>query len=456
MKLYNSLSKEIEEFIPLNPSLVSMYTCGPTVYWNVTIANFRTLILGDFIYRILSFNGYKIRYIMNLTDVGHLSSDADEGDDKLERAAGTQGKTAREIADVYIASFFEDSKELNMTKPAKYTRATEYIEEQIDLVKDLEAKGYTYTTSDGVYFDTSKFESYGKLSGLTVDTVREGSRVEINPEKKNPTDFALWKLSPIDSHRYQEWESPWGVGFPGWHLECSAMSLNELGDTIDIHIGGEDLKMIHHQNEIAQSECSTGKEFVKYWVHGAFMNIDGGRMGKSLGNAYTLEDVEKRGFEPLALRYFYMTASYRTPLNFTWEALEAANNALKKIYDLVSTYKEDSKAQPSDRYLSLFREKISNDINLPEAIAVVWEMLKSDIEEGVKLATILKMDKVLGFKIDEAVGYTVPSEIMNLAKTREEYRKSGVWDKADVLRRQIKDAGYIVEDIPSGFKVKRI
>lgn len=459
MKLYNSLSKKKEEFKPVNPEIVGMYLCGPTVYDFVTIGNFRTYFLGDITYRILSHNGYKVKYIMNLTDVGHLTGDnigeADFGDDRLELAAAKEGKSAKDIANFYIADFLRNYEKLNLTKPEKFTRATEYIEEQIALIKELEQKGYTYLTSDGVYFDTSKFPSYGQLSGYTDENVLEGARVEPNPEKKSPTDFALWKLSPKTKLRWQEWDSPWGRGFPGWHIECSAMALTEIGQTLDIHLGGEDLKMTHHQNEIAQSEACTGKTFVNYWMHGAFLTVNNGRMGKSLGNAYTLPDIESKGYSPFALRYFYMTAHYRSKLNFTWEALSSSQQALKKIYDLISSYQEDENAMVSIEHLERFNQAINDDINMPQAIAVVWDLLKSEISEGSKISTMLVFDKVLGLNIEEYVGFEVPSEIQTLAKTRLEYKKNGIWDKADQIRRELETKGFVIEDIGSTFKIKR-
>ena len=460
LKLYNSLTKKLEEFKPQNPSTVTMYVCGPTVYDFVTIGNFRTYTLGDLLYRVLVFNGYKVRYIMNLTDVGHLTGDnlgdADTGQDRSELAAEREGKSARDIANYYIEDFMRGYEKLNLTKPAKFTRATDYIKEQVDLVKTLERKGFTYRTSDGVYFDTSKFKKYGELSGLTAESVLEGARVEPNPEKKHPTDFALWKYSPTDKIRWQEWDSPWGRGFPGWHIECSAMGIKELGETIDLHLGGEDLKMIHHQNEIAQSECATGKDFVNYWMHGAFLQVDSGRMGKSLGNAYTIGDVEEKSCSPLALRYFYMTAHYRTKLNFTWDALQGAQTSLKKLKDLIGSYQESEDGEVEQKWYERFIDAINDDINMPKAIAVVWDMLKSDIREDNKIKTVLKFDEVLGLNLENYVGFEIPQKVMDLAKTRLEYRKSGIWDKADLIRREIEDMGYIVEDHGISYKIKRV
>ncbi len=459
MRIFNSLSKQIEEFKPIEPDFVKMYCCGPTVYKDQQIGNWRTFCLADFLNRSLKLSGYKVDFIMNMTDVGHMfetGSDPEGGEDKIEKQSTEEGRSAREIVDMYTKSFLEEFKEMNLLEPKKFTKATEYIDDQINLIATLEERGFTYETSDGVYFDTSKFEQYGELSGLTIENIKEGARIDPNPEKKNPTDFALWKFSPSDKKRQQEWQSPWGVGFPGWHLECSSMIMKELGDTIDIHVGGEDLKMIHHQNEIAQSECATGQKFVNYWVHGAFLTVDGGKMSKSLGNFYTLSDVKQRGFSPLDLRYLFMTSHYRGPLNFTWEAMQNAQNSLKRIYELVSSYVYDPKAEISDKFMKKFKEKLEEDLNIPEVLAVVWELIKSSIPEESKLNTILKMDDFLGLKLQEHIGVEIPKNVLDLAKMRGEYRKNGIWDKADVLRRQVNDLGYVIDDIPNGdFKVKK-
>lgn len=456
MKIYNTIYKKTVDFKPLNPDLVTMYACGPTVYDYITIGNFRTFAFADLMYRMLRFNGYNVKFVMNVTDVGHLTSDADSGEDKLEVSSEKQSKSAAEIADFYFNDFLDGYEKLNLTKPNKFTRATDYIEEQIALIKRLEDKGYTYKTSDGIYFDTSKFEGYGQLSGMTPESIKEGARVEPNPEKKNPTDFALWKFSPKDKKRSQEWVSPWGIGFPGWHIECSAMAMKELDETIDIHIGGEDLKMIHHQNEIAQSEAATDKKFVKYWMHPAFLLVDDGKMSKSLGNAYTMHDVEERGFDPLSLRYFYMSAHYRSPLNFTWRALKNSENSLLKIYEIVEGYEEKENAEPSEKYMAKFIEALDNDINMPKAVSILWELLKSEIDDPVKVATLLKMDEILGFNISDHIGFEVPQKIIDMARARREYRKAGIWDKADMIRKEVSQKGYVIEDLPNGeFEVKR-
>lgn len=456
MELYNSLTQKIEPFESAKLPFVSMYSCGPTVYSFPSIGNYRTYALSDMLVRALTFDGYKVKNVMNLTDVGHLASDADDGEDKLEKQAEKEGRGAKEIADFYIKDFISGLAKLNINQPAKFTRATEYIEDQIELIKTLENKGYSYQTDDGIYFDTSKFPKYGELSGLTAETILEGVRVEKNPQKRNASDFALWKFSPKDKKRWQEWESPWGLGFPGWHIECSAMAMKELGETIDIHVGAEDLKMIHHQNEIAQSECATGKKFVRYWIHGAFLLVDGGRMGKSLGNAYTIADLEAQGFDPLALRYFYTAAHYRSPLNFTFEALKNAQNSLKKLYEIIESYRFDKEVNYSEKFITRFTEKLHDDLNMPGAVSVMWDMLKSSISESQKLVTILKMDDVLGFDIDAHIGFVVPQDILDQARTRQAYRSSGIWDKADMIRRELLAKGYLVEDNPDGtYRVKR-
>ena len=461
LQLYNSLSKQVQEFSSIDPQAVKMYTCGPTVYSFAHIGNFRTFALSDFLLRVLKFNGYSTKFIMNITDVGHLTGDnegdADTGDDRLEVSAKKEGKSVKDIVSFYTNQFIVDYEKLNLTKPEKFTPATQYIKEQIDLVRRLKEKGFTYQIDDGVYFDTSKFKDYGHLSGLTEESVKEGARVEPNPQKRHPLDFALWKLSPPYSTRWQEWESPWGKGFPGWHLECSAMIFKELGEQIDIHIGGEDHKSIHHQNEIAQSEGASGKKFSQFWMHVTFLQVDGGKMGKSLNNTYTLADLESKRFLPASLRYFYMTGHYRKPLNFTWESLTSAQNSLKKLYEIVSGYNvsKDSTGQVSAEFLQKFERAINDDLNMPKALSVAWDLVKSDLEEDIKVATLLKFDEVLGFGFDALIGFEVPKEVGDLARTRWGYKKVGIWDKADYIRRQIDEMGFTVDDTAEGYRVKK-
>ena len=393
-----------------------MYTCGPTVYDFASIGNFRTYLTADLLYRTLVYNSYQVDYIMNITDVGHLTGDnlgdADLGEDRMEKSAKAQGKSAWDIAKFYTQIFLGDYEKMNLTKPMLFTKATEHIKEQIELVSKLEKVGLTYKISDGIYFDTVSFEKktgkkYGELS--TLNTIKEGVRVEPNPEKKNPRDFALWKLSKKPGERQMEWESPWGMGFPGWHIECSAMSMKYLGESFDIHLGGEDLRQTHHPNEIAQSEGATGKPFVKYWLHTTFLQIDGQRMGKSLGNFYTLADIEKKGFDPSSLRYLYLTAHYRDTLNFTWESLTSAQNALTKLRSQLLALKESrqrtilskEKEGKMEEVRQAFIQAVSHDLNSPGGVGIMWDMLKSNIPAEDKYDLALSFDEILGLSLNK-------------------------------------------------------
>lgn len=465
MKLFNSLSRKIEEFKPINPPHVGMYTCGPTVYDYAHIGNFRTYTTADLLVRTLKYNKFDVKYVMNLTDVGHLTGDnlgdADLGEDRMEKAAKREHKTAWDIAKFYTDAFLKDYKRLNLTQPLLFAKATDHIKEQIKLVQDLEKKDFTYRTSDGIYFDTSKFPSYGQLSSL--DQIKEGARVEVNPEKKSPRDFALWKFSKPDEKRQMEWDSPWGVGFPGWHIECSAMSMKYLGETFDIHVGGMDLKETHHPNEIAQAEAATGKPFVNYWVHGAFMLVDGKRMSKSLGNNYKVEDIVKKGFDPLTLRYLYMQTHYRQEMNFTWEALEAAQNALNRLRETVSEMGNESKIGCAELE-NQFLDAMNDDLNTPRALSVLWEVLKSDYPNSAKLESLYKMDEVLGLNLKQVQStkskiqtLEVPEEVRKLVKERESLRRQKRFHLADQLRNKIKKLGYEVQDTDAGgTKLKKI
>ena len=417
MKLYNSLSRTVEEVVPRENGKIGMYTCGPTVYSTPTIGNFRTYTLSDILSRSLRYLGYNVTHVMNLTDVGHLTGDnegdSSQGEDRLEKAAKKEGKTAWEISEGYAREFFVHMDKLGIQRPEVVCKATDHIQEQILMVTELEKRGLSYKIQDGIYFDVVAYEKtgakYGELS--TLDQIKFGARLDPNPEKKDPRDFALWKFSPKGEKRHMEWESPWGVGFPGWHIECSAMSTKYLGDQFDIHVGGEDLRSTHHPNEIAQAEGATGKKpFVTTWVHGAFLLVDGGRMGKSLGNAYTVDDIEKRGYDALALRYFYLTGHYRKQLNFTWEALSGANTALlklRKMYQGLSTDQSErttlstEKMESIEKYQAEFRAAIENDLAMPKALATVWGMVKSNIPNYDKAELLREWDKVLGIGVDK-------------------------------------------------------
>lgn len=453
LRIFNSLGRELQEFEPIEEGKVGMYTCGPTVYDFVTIGNWRTYTLGDLVVRSLKYLGFEVTYIMNITDVGHLTGDnlgdADTGEDRLEKASKKEGKTAWEIAEFYAKDFLAGYDKMNLTQPLKFTKATEYIQEQVSLVQQLEEKGYAYKISDGIYFDVQKFEEdghkYGELSNL--DNIKEGARVEPNPEKKDPRDFALWKFSKPEEKRHMEWESPWGIGFPGWHIECSAMSMKYLGPTFDIHIGGEDLKSTHHPNEIAQSEGATGKKFVNYWLHGAFLKVDGGRMGKSLGNAYNLKDIEDRGYLPMHLRYFYLQSHYRSSLNFTWDVLEASKRAYDKLAGTVAELKDKNEniGSVDINYQKEFIAALENDFNIPQSLSVLWDVVKSNnLSDADKLATILDFDRVFGLRLDEVkpkkeedIEYS--EEVKILIEERNKARENKDWETADKLRDILKE-----------------
>jgi cysteinyl-tRNA synthetase len=467
---YNSLSRQKETFEPANPDSVTLYACGPTVYDTAHIGNFRTFVLSDMVYRSLLFGGYSIQYVMNVTDVGHLVSDADEGEDKLEKGARREGLTMWELAAKYLKIFLEDSLALNLVPPDILPRATDHIAEQIALIKALEQKGFTYITSDGVYFDTAQFANYGQLSDMQLDQIKEGARVEKNTEKRNSSDFALWKFHSGTGKREMEWESPWGVGFPGWHIECSAMSLKYLGQafsngtfvpeqtqTIDIHIGGEDHKMIHHPNEIAQSEGATGKQFVTYWLHGAFLMINDTKISKSLGNYVTIADIQQKGIDPLALRLFFFSSHYRKPLNFTWEALQGSQNALQKLYALMGQLRE-APGVVNQSVLSAFRRPLQDDLNVPEAMAVFWEVVKGKMGGADKLATLFKMDEVLGLRLQETwTEYQqIPTEIWDRINERERLRVQKDFAQADIVRNELVSQGYEINDTADGPTVRII
>jgi cysteinyl-tRNA synthetase len=462
--LFNSLTRKKEKFVTLKDKLVTMYNCGPTVYERPHIGNFRAYIFADTLRRVLEFNGYKVKQIINITDVGHLTSDADTGEDKIEKSAREKKKSAWEIARYFEKLFKEDFKKLNLKKPFKFPRATEHIKEMIELIKILEKKGYTYKISDGIYFDTSKFKDYGKLGNLKKrkDLL---PRIEVNPEKRNPFDFALWKFSPKDKKRQMEWQSPWGIGFPGWHIECSAMAMKYLGKTIDIHTGGIDHLTVHHPNEIAQSEAATGKKFVRYWLHVNFLFVEGQKMAKSLRNIFTLGDIEKRGFSPLAFKYLVLTSHYRSEMNFTWQAMESAENAYRNLIENVSgelIKNKDTQPpyQSKARYGASAKEEIlniiNNDLDTPKLIAKTWEVLRSNKSFEYKKNFVLLADEILGLGLEKFVKRKIPKEVKNKVLLREKLRKDKKWDVADKIREELLKLGYKIEDTKLGPLVKFI
>ncbi|RMD59743.1 cysteine--tRNA ligase [Candidatus Parcubacteria bacterium] len=458
--LYNTLIRKKEVFKPLFPPRVGLYTCGPTVYNYAHLGNLRSYLAEDFLKRVLIYNGYQVKHVMNITDVGHLTGDRDMGEDKLEKGAKREGKTAWEIAEFYTQAFKRDIKKLNILEPTVWCRATEYIKEQIDLIKVLEQKGYTYRTSDGIYFDTSLVKDYNKLSHLDLSTLEEGARVEINPEKRHPTDFALWKFSPPGTKRQMEWDSPWGKGFPGWHIECSAMSLAQLGDMLDIHCGGIDHINVHHTNEIAQSEAATGKKFFNYWLHCAFLNIEGGKkMAKSAENFLTLQNaLEKKGINPLAYRFAALQVHYRKPMEYSEAGMRNAERGFAHLVHQVMELGEEAGKVNQD-FKEKFLAAINDDLNMPRALAVVQEVLKSGLSATDKLASVLDFDKVLGLNLayySQQASRELPAAIQELIKKRQAARKAQEWERADALRDEIKRQGYWVEDTPQGVRVFKL
>ncbi len=441
-----------------------MYNCGPTVYSAPTIGNLRSYVFADTLRKVLEWNGYKVKQVINITDVGHLTDDADAGEDKIEKKAAEEQKTAKEITDEYTKEFFEDLRRLNIpVAHIIFPRATDHIHEQIAFVKTLEEKGYTYKTSDGIYFDTPRFQDYGKLGGIDIKNLKEGARVEINAEKKNPTDFALWKFSKPEEKRQQEWESPWGKGFPGWHIECSAMSVKYLGKTFDIHTGGVDHIPVHHNNEIAQSEAATGRPFVHYWLHNAFITIEGRKISKSLGNTITLQNLAGRGISPLAYRYWLLGAHYKTPVNFTWEAVVGAQTAVEKLRNYIVDGLSLKPGTPDAGYIQKFTSFVNDDLDTPKALALLWELIKdSGVSKENKRATLLEFDKVFGLRLTDLdqtakdmrtvvipADKWLPSVKESVAE-REKARAEKNFARADIIRKELEEKGYAIKDTPAG------
>lgn len=459
MKLYNTLSGNIEEFSPQNPPKVSLYTCGPTVYDYTHIGHLRTYVGNDILRRVLEASGYEVKHVMNITDVGHLVSDEDFGEDKMEKGARQSGRSVWEVAKFFEEHFWKSTESLNIKRPSVIAKATDHIKEQIKLIHKLEKNGFIYITDQVIYFDISKFANYTKLSGQKLEEKEVGSRanVVVDKQKKNPSDFALWffTVGHFKDH-VMRWSSPWGEGFPGWHIECSAMAMEYLGDTIDIHTGGVDHISIHHTNEIAQSEAASGKKFVRFWVHHEFLLVDGEKMSKSKKNFYRIDEVREKGFDPLALRYLFLTAHYRDKLNFTWESLKASQNALSNLRQIVRDWEEPKIG--CAQFEQDFMDAVNNDLNIPQGIAVMWELIKSDYPTSAKAKTLLEMDKILGLNLEEYSGKPVEisSRVKKLIEQRETARKSGEFKKSDKLRNKIKKLGFEIEDTQSGPKVKSV
>lgn len=475
LKLYNTYTGAAERFVPLVPGVVKMYNCGPTVYDRQTVGNLLPPVIFNVLRNTLEYWGYEVRQVNNITDVGHLTSDADEGEDKMSKGLAREGKeptleNMRSLAEKYAQIYLDDIAALGIpTEKLAFPRASDYIEEDVALVATLIEKGYAYVAADGVYFDVSRFNEYGRLGNINLEGLKEGARVESESKKHTPYDFALWKFDPKIG-----WESPWGRGFPGWHIECTAMIFKLLGKQIDIHTGGIEHIPVHHNNEIAQAEAAAGRKFVNYWLHNDHITIDGKKISKSLGNVVYLSDITERGIFPLALRYWFLTAHYRSPANFTWEALEGAQTALSRLtkayQDLVRLQMSDQKEldrhlvsiQPDSRFMHEFLGHMANDLDTPKALASVWDLMRNqDISPEAKCASLVEADKILGLKFTESVAEEeiiiadLPDKIQKLLSERESARATKDFSKSDELRDKLKEAGFEVKDTPEGQQVSK-
>lgn len=463
IQLYNTLTRAKAEFKPLEENLVRMYSCGPTVYSYAHIGNFRAYIFMDTLRRVLKYNGYELKHVMNITDVGHLESDGDDGEDKMEKAAKKENKNPYEIAKYYSDVFFKDMDRLNIERPEIIAKATEHISEMLEFVQGLVKNGYAYETSKGIYFDISKLDKYPVLSNRKLDEQIAGARVDVDEEKKNPYDFALWIKAP-ESH-IMKWESPWGLSYPGWHIECSAMGRKYLGDEFDIHTGGIDHIPTHHENEIAQSKGLTGKVPAKTWMHVEFLQVDGGKMSKSLGNIYTLDELQEKGIEPLAYKLFCFTAHYRTKLNFTFETALASQKALLRLREGFIKHIEGTdevELEEIKEYENKFLETINDDLNIPSAMGIVWEIVRNNHKSKQFAELLLKFDEVLGLDLKSSAIYLeeskkieLPEEIQKLLEKRKQAREDKNWALSDEIRDDLKEKGYIVKDTKEGMTVEK-
>jgi len=461
LRLHNTLTGKTEEYKPLKSGYAGVYNCGPTVYNYAHIGNLRAYVFTDILRRTLEWNGYTVHQVMNITDVGHLTSDEDTGDDKMRKALKRENKPETleamyEVGSFYMLAFIEDLKSLNISLPQATPRASEHIAEDIEIIQVLEKKEVAYKISDGIYFDISKFLDYGKLGGVNKANLEDGSRIEVNPQKRDPRDFNLWKLSDGTLG----FDSPWGKGFPGWHIECSAMSRKYLGQPFDIHTGGVDHIGTHHNNEIAQSEAAFDTPLANYWLHNAHLNVSSGKMAKSGENFLTLRSLVEKGFAPLSYRYYLLGASYRKPMLFSMEGLKAAETTLIKLVELLSRIKQVG--QPDKKYVDKFTEVQNDDLNTPQALAVLWELMKdASIDDGNKKATAVEFDKVLGLQMEKQIAelsknIEIPENVTSLLKNRELARNSKDWKRADEIRDEIRKLGFEVKDTNEGQKIEKI
>ncbi len=459
MKLYNTMSRRIEEFVPIRENRVSMYCCGPTVYNYAHIGNLRTFIFEDILKRTFLFDGYEVTHVMNITDVGHLTGDGDDGEDKLGKRSRETGESVWDIAAFYTKAFFKDEEDLNIIRPDIVCKATDHIQDMINLIKVLEEKGHTYTAGGNVYFSIDTIPDYGKLAGQSQDEKMSGARIAVDGNKRNPKDFVLWFTNSKFGEQAMMWDSPWGRGYPGWHIECSAMSMKYLGPHFDIHCGGIDAIPVHHTNEIAQSEAATGSKWVNYWCHGEFLLNDKGKMSKSSGEFLTLPVVVSHGYNALDYRYFCLSGHYRTQLKFSWEALDHAKAAREKLVTIVASLKKNEPSRElgkkAESYYDSFSSAMNNDLRAPEALAQMWLMLKdNDVNDCEKLSLLYSFDRILGLgldkieaKKDEKVG---SDEDWKLVEERAFAKKNKDWARADEIRAELLRRGFIVKDTPSG------
>jgi cysteinyl-tRNA synthetase len=477
LRFYNTLGRQMEDFVPLAPGRAGLYTCGPTVYNYAHIGNLRTYLFEDILRRALQYAGYEVTHVMNVTDVGHLTDDADSGEDRMFVGARKTGKTVWEIADHYTKAFFADLEHLNILTPTVVCKATDHIEDMIELIKRIEANGFTYTRGGNLYFDIEKFPSYGELALLDMDQLKAGARIEVDANKKNPHDFVLWFTQSKFKHQAMLWESPWGRGYPGWHIECSAMSMRYLGESFDIHCGGVDHIAVHHTNEIAQAQAATGKKWVNYWLHGEFLVTSNAKMSKSLENFTTLSALAEKGYDPLDYRYFCLGAHYRKQLNFSFEDLDAAKSARNNLVQRLALLKDQAGEQASGKgkdaaevsavlplegkalsYLRSFQENMANDLNMPKCLSDLWNLVKDrQVEPALTLRAALEMDRVLGLDLQREYNSQVAldEELSGLIQERSEARARRDFATADRIRAELDSRGIVLEDTPDGVRLKK-
>lgn len=469
INIYNTMSRKIEEFVPINENHVGMYGCGPTVYNYAHVGNLRTFLFEDFLKRMFIHFGYDVFHVMNITDVGHLTGDGDEGEDKLQKSARETGKSVWDIAEFYTKAFFKDYDSLNIERPNISCRATDHIQDMINLIKRLEESGHTYISGGNVYFSIDTFPEYGKLARLDTMELRSGARIDVDTNKKNPKDFVLWFTNSKFGQQEMMWDSPWGRGYPGWHIECSAMSMKYLGESFDIHCGGIDAIPVHHTNEIAQSEAAIGHKWVNYWMHGEFLLSSTGKMSKSKGEFLTMSLLQSKGYDPMDYRYFCLGGHYRSQLQFSYEALDSAKKGREGLYNKIAQLRKNTsdKISPKNNigeralyWKDEFDNHISTDLNMPRAIADLWSMLKDrDVFDAEKLGLIDYMDEVLGLKLDTAVEEKVkndiPDEVLKLLEQRTVAKKEKKWNEADLIRDKIANMGYIIKDTADGPTLKK-